>query len=328
MNWYLAGGNESSLGGFPSPKSKKRGRPALAPIEHLVPRCESLLGFFENYWAEVAWDLQRARSLPQIRGALRRAGEGQVHSELDLFIIEETKTGSTEELALQRGNLRKNEAQLRASLQDEPDISRKLEQADRAAKQFPSNPKIQELQQRAQRNADYLSRKIKTLNDRVNQLETEVRRREAHFSQSAMLEFFQSDRYTPTPLSVAKAMAGVPRITWRQSAARLAKVAIRHPQEAEYKRFQMFASSLGRTIPKDSKSAIDRIENFLKRKSSRDYAVQRLRSEWYFVKIGIESTYAESLPKKALPFRAFQAYRSRANAPLPGDQLLAEDEAL
>jgi len=100
---------------------KKRGRPALAPLEYLHSRCERLLGFFENYWAEVAWDLQHARSLPQIRSALRRAGDGHVHSELDLFILEETKTGTTKKLALQLADLFKNEAQLRSALQDEPD---------------------------------------------------------------------------------------------------------------------------------------------------------------------------------------------------------------
>jgi hypothetical protein len=326
MKGYLVGGGEGELEMLQVSERRKRGRPALAPIEYVLPRCERLLGYFENYWAEVAWDLQRARSLPQIRSALRRASH--TDWEMELFVLEEAKTGTAEELALKRAELLKWETQLRSELQDEPEISRKLEQAERAATQFPTNPKIQDLQQRAQRNADYVLKRIAKLNVRVDQLRTELRRREAHFSQSEMLEFLQSDRYSFIPLNIAKAMAGVPRITWRQSAARLAKVEVSHPHEAEYKRFQMFAAAFGPKVPKHAESAIERVQGFLSRKSSRDFAIERLRKDWYFVKVGIERAFTDAIPKSAVPFRAFQAYRSRANAPQPGDLLLAEDEAL
>src|SRR4051794_21398220 len=136
MDNALAGEGEQQdflLNFNPKPK---RGRPTLISDSGLVHRCESLLAFFEYHWADVAWNLQRARSLPKIRAALQLVQGREDHS-LKLFIWESIKSGTSVQLQTVRSELKKAEARYRAVLDDERDAKYRFEQAQHALAQFP-----------------------------------------------------------------------------------------------------------------------------------------------------------------------------------------------
>jgi hypothetical protein len=86
-----------------------------------------------------------------------------------------------------------------------------------------------EILQRAcvKRKADYAAAAelLRHLQESMVELRKELRRREAHVSQAELLDFITGRRYTISPTSLANAMAGLPFIAWRHSAARCNELA-------------------------------------------------------------------------------------------------------
>jgi hypothetical protein len=309
------------------PQKRKRGRPPAFSDEALVQRCYSLLTFFEYHWAEVAWQLARARSLPKLRDALRISAQ-QGHHGLDLLLHEQPKIGTPEELKEVRYKLTKAQAQFRSALEDEPDVRRKFEQAGRAIEANPDHPRLPELHRRAERNWRYVSQQIETLRFRIQKLSDEVLRRRAHLAQSQLLTFLESSkRYQLNPTNLCKAMAGVPEMSWRQSAARMSKLTIKHPFEAEYEAFCVVNRALG-TAPKTAEKAKERVRRFLVAGPKRLHVFKQLRQNFYFIQVGVDYAYAATNPRSAVPYLTYEIFRRRRMAPQPGDELVAEEEQL
>jgi len=122
-------------------------------------------------------------------------------------------------------------------------------------------------------------------------------------------------------------MAGLPYITWRQSASRLTKESVPHPFGVEYEKFQIVFRGLSNAPRKRSK-AIQTLKTLLIRKRPKSFALSTLKSEWYFVKSALEAVLKQRVPKGALPFRVFAEYQARTRSRSAVDMLLQVDEAI
>lgn len=305
---------------------RKRGRPPLIEHAALISRCSNLLGFFEYEWAHVAWDLAHARSIPAIREALRKSGRCS-QTELEPFVYEPTRVGNSEQLIAVRQHAKNVEALTRTALGSQREADEQLQTALMAEKSDPTDQKIKKLCARRQQQYTTASRQVAALQEELDRVREELRQREAHFAQSQLLDFIGSHRYTLTPLSYAKAMAGLPKITWRQSSAVCVKETIGHPYEAEYEKFSMVLKAFG-SPPADAAVAIGRIRRFLLNKPASGYVISTLRKEWYYLQVAIEEAYAAKSPRSAIPYRVYAEYQRRTSSRSAYDQLMEHELAL
>lgn len=309
-------------------RTEKRsvGRPRLIEDHVLESRLARFLEFFEYHWAEVAWDLSEAKTLPALRDALRRAKRESV-SELQPFVTDPTSRTTIRELRELRGAERRINALLRPAYEDQRIPSEKLERAVHAVNANPGDERLQRLKAKHEQNHVSAQNQLGALREEGEKLEERIKQKEAFFAQSELLDFIRSNRYTLTPVSYAKAMAGLPYITWRQSAARLAKKPVQHPFGVEYEKFRIVFRGLANAPRKPSK-AIQSLKAFLIRSRPKSFALSTLKSEWYFLRCALETVLKQKEARQAIRFRVFAEYQSRTRSRSAADMLLQEDEAI
>lgn len=307
-------------------EARKAGRPRLIQDFALQNRFTSLLGFFEYHWAEVAWDLSEAKTIPVLREALRRAKRESV-SELEPFVTEPTSRTTNQELKELRCEERKLNALSRSAYEEQRLTSERLERAIHAVNAHRGDERLQKLKTKHEQRYASTQNQLAALKEASEKLEERIKQKEAFFAQSELLEFVRSNRYTLSPVSFAKAMAGLPWITWRQSAARLAKSEIKHPFGVEYEKFRIVQKAL-EGAPRKLEKMIAAIKAVLLRKSNCSFAYASLRDEWYFLKSAIETISKQRVPRTAVPFRVYAEYQRKAQYRSAADVLLQEDEAL
>lgn len=156
----------------------------------------------------------------------------------------------------------------------------------------------------------------------------DLRRREAHFSQSQLLNFILSKRYTFGPLTFAHAMAGLPYVTWRQSTARCLALIANPSVGLSFEMFQEVSRALANP-PQTSIKAIEQVKAFLLlHKNKGKHSVGKLRADWYYLRSSIEAVYSEKPLRKAIPYRVFAEYNRRSSLRTRYDQVMEDEEHL
>jgi hypothetical protein len=100
------------------------------------------------------------------------------------------------------------------------------ERPDRAVQIAADHSEDEKIQKLCEERHNQHASRVLILGELERSVEEErnaLQRESAHLAQSALLNFIQSKRYTPSPLNFAKAMAGLPYISWRQSISRCEK---------------------------------------------------------------------------------------------------------
>lgn len=149
--------------------------------------------------------------------------------------------------------------------------------------------------------------------------------REAYFAQSQLLKFIQSGRRELTPLNVAMAMAGLPRVSARVSCERCS--AWKHmtrPGHA-YLMFQAIENAFKKP-PAEEETAREKMRAHLMGplRKNQDH-IAEMRRNWYFLNAAIESVYpTHCYPRGSIPYRIFAKYKGLMMARSSVDILLAE----
>jgi hypothetical protein len=191
----------------------------------------------------------------------------------------------------------------------------------------PDDQLQQLCEKRKRQHADTIER-AQGLRSRLEASEHRGRRQEAYIAQSELLDFIGSKRYTLSPLNFANAMAGLPFIGWRQSATRCRCTKAAQYFPFQYEMFQEVARALARP-PKTAEQAIEQAKNYLltsKRQSQ--LSIQRLRDEWYFFRVAIETAYANKTERTPVPYRVFAEYQRRTSSRSRFDQVMQEEERI
>lgn len=242
-------------------------------------------------------------------------------------MFEPTSRTDRAELEALEKQEKKISALTRTAFEQEQVAREKLETATHAVNADPANEQLQLFKHRKEQQYSSAHNQLSALREEGERLDAKKKQKQAFYSQSELLDFIHSGRYSLTPMNYAKAMAGVPWVSWRQSAERLQDFEFHHPYGIEYEKFRIVEKAL-RTRPRSCAKAVDQLKTSLLRTKSGRYAVKKLKSEWYFLKVSIDAVYQQKTDLPAIPYRVFAEYQSRTRAKSSADLLWEEEESL
>lgn len=329
---YLAGEEnyEIPLTGF-SQKKRGRGRPREIEDDELRRALLELQFVLEENWGLIGWELKHARTLGEIRAAFN-AIKGFNCSRLEVFRREPTQ--STTSAALRQ--LRKEIAAVQqlcreayAAFMNGRESVDLGSQAFALATDDATRARLQHLQFDLVQKLHNATRAFEASQTRRDELQSKLDQQEAYFAQSQLLEFIQSGRREFTPLNIAMAMAGMPRLSARVSSERCSSLKYANRLGLTYQMFEavevVFAHPPATVI-----EAVDRMRAYLLVPRGQDRtSIAELRKNWHFLNGAIESIYVASRhPRGAMPYRIFAEYQRRFAVQSQSDVLFAQENQL
>ena len=155
--------------------------------------------------------------------------------------------------------------------------------------------------------------------------QVELEECEAHFAQSEILKYIQSNRRRFTPLNIARAMAGLPLVTARVSIDSCTKYGINPQYGVAFDMFRTIERLLREPI-NDLGRGIDSVRNDLVSGPDKNLPhATELRKNWYFLESAIRLAARDSsVPYGSLPFRVFAEYTKITTSHSAAEALLAE----
>jgi hypothetical protein len=173
----------------------------------------------------------------------------------------------------------------------------------------------------------------------IERAETKLRNQEAFFSQAALLDHIQSKRYSHTPRKLANAVAGLPEMNCRRSAARCAKLPYTWGPNMAYLLFlflekvwrsrqpgepkppvQLFRAAIAQLPRMRLVPGVGRRENYF-----RCYVGEN----WAYLKPAIEDAIPASKHPSEVPFRIATLFQENVGKPrTQADILFAEQQRL
>jgi hypothetical protein len=207
-------------GGPPGP-----GRPT--PGDHtLGADRDALVWLLSVAWPDIGWELPRATTLEELRGALE-PWRGHPSEQTVVHFLRPTSVGATpEEIRAMRKTLGEEIKRLRGAQEWNDrclETSHTLELAMNDVQGDQRQAMAMELfgawgENKKAREALKLARETET------KLTEELRDKEAGFAQAELLDYITKKKYARNPLGLANAMAGLPDLGWPQSHERCSKM--------------------------------------------------------------------------------------------------------
>jgi hypothetical protein len=154
---------------------------------------------------------------------------------------------------------------------------------------------------------DSLDRATETLRqvqDAHDALDRRVLAQESYFCRSQLLDYLHSQgRYAIKPRPLAKALAGLPYMKWRQSHVRCTGMQrFSEPQEW-YRTFTVIRKIWGPRRREDYKNApFDLFQDSILRLPKKSYVRTFLAANWRDLKHAIEESWKDQHPSESIPF--------------------------
>jgi hypothetical protein len=321
---------------MPGQSKPGRGRPIAIEDGSLIGAREHLVWLFEQTWADVGEHLPWIKKPADVLEAVRvwdnpNVATGSHYIAKSLFrssSIPATQNWLTA-TRLQLGKL--NQA-ISHGYETQEKCQRDLDTAQRALGDHLSEADKAKVLDQISRRGQKLSlakTEFDALRKKEQELQEKLRDGEAGFARVEFVRFCRSNRYRLTPLNLANALAGLPYIGWRQSAARCRK----HPSTQENGQ----AIQIFKTIERIARSCVRRsdlikhAETWLKdRKTKKSLGPTELRNKWYYLRWSIK-TVLEAEPRvssRSLPFAITREYWKRTSRPSNVDALFEEEERI
>ena len=266
-------------------------------------------------------------------------------------------------LSVQKGEVRKKELALeRAGLEDQPRLKAALESSKvertKMEAECTEEPKvITQIQERLNaitpegrtQVADILAGRRAALapleqaaldaKGELERAERKLRNQEAFFSQAALVDHIRSKRYSHTPRKLANALAGLPEMNCRRSAARCAKLPYTWGPDMAYTLFlfidkvwrsrqpgrpkppaQLFRAAIAQLPRLRVVPGFGRQENYIRR---------YIGENWAYLKPAIEDAIPASKHPSEVPFRIVTLFQENVGKPrTQADILFAEQQKL
>jgi hypothetical protein len=204
-----------------------------------------------------------------------------------------------------------------------------VSEAARQAKRGTELAAIQQIGIEADREFENASVALQACQIHFQLLQAELIAREAYFAQSELVDFIQSGRRELTPLNLAMAMAGLPRISARISCERCSALVRDARCGHAYLMFKA-VRRVFREPPPHVEEAYESMRAYLTRSLKEEQShISELRANWYFLKAAIESVYSAHLyPRASVPYRILASYKRLSSAQSAMDVLLAQQNRL
>jgi hypothetical protein len=328
MNKALSGGTFESipLTAVQQPKGKTRGRPKSLPEGELWGARSAWLDLLERYWAQVGWEIGRAKNLQQLRAAFGPIRESS--GRLDFFVRPSISRATTHTARSTQKRVWRLNEQIRRGYENERELRERLDRARNAlqqAKDASETAHIESIRQERERAFLAFSAKYEKLQQEERDLRNQMMNEWAYIAQNELLTFIHSGRYTINPLNLANAMAGLPQMGWRQSTKRCQKLQERPGPGFGYSTFKL----IDRVYNKSSKRhflAVFKAE--LRKQPKKNFAAMEMKRNWYYLQRAIKEVLQEKMLPGKVPFRIMAEYRRNMSSRTSVDLVFEEEEQL
>jgi len=304
---------------------RRRGRPFSLPDAELWKRRDQFAHMLGRFWGVVGWELQQAKRLEDIESVFAQLIK--FSDELRPFLCAPTHTADGIQLRLRRKEVDECSQKLNAVSGILEEQRRALQIAETALRQCRGTEKETrgqaELQLRAHRfqAIEEEHRRIAGECERVHRC---LEHEEGYFAQSELLDFIRSGRYSPTPENFAGAMAGLPFMSWRQSAIRCAQ----KPYGADSVAYEQFKAIETALKIEGRGDATARIYAWLATQKSAAHAVAELKKNWYFLRCAIVHVQEMRQHPRSIPYRIIAQYQHNIQSFAAVDAVFADAERI
>ena len=215
----------------------KRGRPTIPDNFLLGPR-NQWASLLEESWPEIGWPLLQIRerltsTIDDVRKAFQPVKEKPHNPGLaNPFYRETVETATPAEVQRNRVRVGDLQAQIVNKRPKLDEIERSKRDLDAALKTAGTEyvDTVREEITRQQEALIQIQTDINRLTTEERDLDKKSSDQEAYVYASELLDFLQSGRYALNPQSVANALAGLPRMRWRQSHLRCSRMELNQPR--------------------------------------------------------------------------------------------------
>jgi hypothetical protein len=214
----------------------RRGRPTI-PDNFLLGARNQWASLLEESWPEIGWPLLQIRECPtstidDVRKAFQPVKEKPHNPGLaNAFCRETVETATPAEFQRNRVRVGDLQAQIHHKRAKLDEIERSKREIDALLK--TAGPEY----------VDTVGAEIRRRQEALVQVQTDLNRitteerdldkksmnQEAYVYASELLDFLEGGRYALNPQSVANALAGLPRMRWRQSHLRCSRMPLNQP---------------------------------------------------------------------------------------------------
>jgi len=191
---------------------------------------------------------------------------------------------------------------------------------------------------------DAMEKAAREARRKLEELEKRVADQEAHYCRTELLKFIRDRRYAHNPRNLANALAGLPYMGCRRSAARCAKLPYGYEPYLIYRVFEFIertwrlrsvANSASRldlfrtAIAKLPRCVLVRIERQQKRKKVENYLRRYLEENWAYLKEAIEYVLRENQHPGQVPYLITARFHANLSKPqTQADIFFAQQERL
>lgn len=304
---------------------RRRGRPFSLPDAELWKRRDQFAHMLGRFWGVVGWELQQAKRPRDIQAVFDQLKK--FSDEILSFLHAPTRAANGVQLRLRRIEV----SECSEKLNDVSGLREEQRQALRITETA--------LQQcRGTENETKMQTEFRLRALRFQEVEKEHRRiaeeyegvhrcledEEAYFAQSELLDFIRSGRYSPTPENFAGAMAGLPFMSWRQSAIRCSQ----NPSAGISLAYEQFKAIETALKIEGRGDATARIYAWLATQKNAALAVSELKKNWYHLRRSIGAIQKTRQHPRAIPYRIIAEYQHNIQSFTAADVVLAEMEQL
>ena len=312
-------------------RTRKPGRPREIDPESLGRAVNELQFVLEQNWGVAGWLLREAKSISDVRNAFGKIVY-QRCGYLEPFREPLTRETSLQELRSLRKRVAEVQERHRRNYercQHAQETCERTFYAWAAECDPVKRAEIQTYRPAFARTYEEAESLAKSSSAEQESLRSELRECEAYFAQSEILSSIQSSRHRFTPLKVARAMAGLPRITARASCDLCTKHGINLPDGIAFEIFRTIERAVKEPV-RDLGRSIDTIREYLLNgpHNGLAHAVQ-LRKNWYFLESAIRSAARDTDAERgSLAFRIFAEFSGTSTSHNAVEAVLAQANRL
>jgi hypothetical protein len=314
----------------------RRGRRTI-PDNFLLGTRNAWAELLEESWPEIGWNLLRIRNwrkgtIEDIRKAFNPVKEKPHNPGLAAaFYRESSESANPSEIRKNNVQLGKLEAEIHQTGAKRDECQRSCQEVESALKEASPvetctirDEGTRRLQRLRQLEVDL--RKCQTERDT---LDIKVRDQEAYVSRTELLNYLHSGRYAVNPQNLANALAGVPRMRWRQSFTRCSTMPFNRPR-LEYAVFEAISEVWSRRSEDFEEVPVEFFRAGLLRLSKKiGYTRQFLCERWHDLKLAIEECWKSKQAPAFIPFVLTSIFmRNTTRQKNPVERILADRDKL
>jgi hypothetical protein len=272
-----------------------RGRPCEIRDEQLEISYKVLLGCLETYWHEIGLKLSTAKTSRNVRNVLADFFQGHKSFYRFPFDLETEKPTTPSHPRYLRRRYRQKSLEVESFRKEYDENRKQVEEGRKALSQAENNPETHEIisEELKKREARFkaCAAQFKEMEQSLERLRIDLHKQEAFFAESEIFRFIRNPDRGVTPLSLAKAIAGLPYIGCEQSFRRCAR--FRDETRPSYINYLVFKAIRYIVTHWGFPSSPDKVTELFKTKihslpknynEARDY----LKKHWPYLKEGIE----------------------------------------